>query len=817
MTKDELIAATTAAPDQQQDLAPTKENAKRLGLTKDELIAATTSPQGAPQPGQPGSPYPANPKLLDPRPDDSWDWAQKKGALTAAGRVLTNIPGMVGNAREMVDLGAAGLASGYDQVAGAVGLPQTEDADKTWRDRYEANRKMWPEFVQQIPTGEDIYQGYVRPYVGQYDPVSPGFVGQAGRMAQTGLEALLTPNPATIGKTLTGKAARNAGLAQLGQAASGAVAQKVGEDTGNPFAAMAAGIAVPLAANVAAEGVRTRVLPSGRETAAQDVAANVVREAPRNPNAVMDSPAKVPRYNPTTPNLLRDEGVAALSKKLGASDEMGAASEQNTKAWNTEAQSQTGALGSAAEGARQAALGTVDAATQGQVSGRTNAIVSTMRDADKQAERAKWDDWRQTGGGIYFNKVRNGITDYFNNLPEGDAKRAMKQVFQDGMTNFRRSMNGKVADPGAWQDTRSKLLEMARDTESATDAKMYGAAADRIRDVMIDKGNYLFGDKKGSVQKWNDAVAATKKYHDDWGNKFNRVASNPELAPEALLDRTFRSADSPQRTRELMSAVGQNMGLVNQFHDWHLSELTKGGGIVSPKQVDAYIAKNYDTIKQIPGLEQKLQTFKNLSGDQQMMSTWERLRTQSPDNFIRFVDKNRSTLDALATKAGNKPQMDEIEKAARQLQALAPKGEPGGDTIKGLTQHGRLGTLLYGSSLPGHLGAAAMTALGAIAGLSGHGLVGLTGEVAMGALGVAGGLGGHRIGHWVDNAVTSGIRERAKSILQEALADPEKWKELQNRPKRETVQKLFGGLTSQATGAAVGTHEGLENANEPEQ
>lgn len=817
MTKDELIAHTTAPdPEPAQDLAPTKENAKKLGMTKEELIAHTTAPDGPPVPGAPGSPYPANPKLLDPRPEDDWNKSIGKSALTVAARAAGHVPGIVGDIREGINLGAAGLESGVNQIAGAVGLPQTENADKGWRDIYEQRQKEWSPWWQKFPTGEDIYQGYVRPYVGQYDPVSPGVGGQLGRMGQAAFEAVITPNPRSASKLLTGGlTAKNALMHQAGQAASGAVAQGVGEATGNPFAAMAAGVGIPATTLGTIEAVRTRGL--GRENAAKDAAANVIREQ----NATLEAPANLPGFYPRTPDLAKSRTVSALDQKLGVNGEGSDLKLNNKEVVTREINDQQRTIGDTAEANRKAGLNGVTPATKGEVSDRTQRFVDTLINNDKTKERSLWDDWRQNGAGIFHRKADADLKSYFDSLPEGDAKRTMRQIFDDARANLSRSRpiqsvvdkNGKtiqkpgpVADPSALQDARSALLTKARDATDTNEARQYGAAANQIRDIITDEGRYRFG-ATAPRDKWQTAVDATRKFHDDWGTKFARNTVDPELAPEALLTRTFTGRDAPLRTKEMMAAVGGDMNRINEFHDWHIANATGGGSPINPKAVDDYIVKNYDVIKQVPGLEQKLRDYGNLNADQQLMHSWNTTSSKDPKGFIKFVDQNRAQIDALATKQGIKPQFDEVEKAARQLDALVKPGAPNGKATEALLNNGRLGTILYGTTLPGKIGAIAGGVLGTIASshfLPGGALV----EAGMGALGAP--IGRH-IAHAADQIVSGGIRERAKEILRDAMNDPEKWELLRQKPTRESVQKLFGGVTSQATGAAVGTHEGVIN------
>lgn len=753
------------------------------------------------------APKPEGGKILDNAGDDTVGRAMAKGMVTGAAKVGLALnpatwPAIARDTGNLLESGAENyVRKGANLLGAGVEDPGVAGLMKR-------NSEAMPDFINQFPSPQESYetgkgipgQIALKDYLGEYKPET-----WYGRMGQAAFEAALARNPKNL---------LNAGEG-LGAAAAGAAAQGVGDVTGDPMAAMAAGVMTPKLVAGGMQRVNDRLLNA--TSPAQELARRVVQEAPDDGLGVAGRMNAQPN-DITSPNTVmqsQDRGVAALSNALERGDENFKAANEGVADTNSQL------VGAASEKVQQPAAAQIgsdmDAATAGltgtsksNVSKDAHSIVDTLWDADKANERAVWDAWRQRGDGVVkLQNMQDGLNAYINSLPIRD-RRLLREQFDLTGADLTERANRNYSDVTAMQDLRSELLKMARNTEDRQHAMVYGDAADRVRDLMMDKNNYRFNSGKNSAE-WDKAVQTTKDFHDTWGDKTTQWMKDGTKDEGAFLNRVLKGQDAGKRTAELMAKAGNDPQMVQAITDWHMADLTNGGvKTLKPEQVEAYIAKNGAVISQVPGLEQKLRDFGYLTRKQQISDLWDKAQ-QDPTKLVKFLGENGDEVRQLADPAT----VDGLEQAARQLNALKGKGAVNSQTFNDL-QKGRAATLLYGSTVPGAVGRAALGALAV------H-LVPpeLRGEAVAVLAAWATGEAAHHvapntlIGKLVTRLTEGDVQGRANDILREALKDPKKWEELRRMDPRETAQTLFGtGVGQTAVGAAIGTHEGVSSNQE---
>jgi len=217
--------------------------------------------------------------VLGNKPDDSWIAGTAKNLGTSVLKGATHLPGLglAGDVVDMLDLGQAGVRSIWDKRSWREIL-------KGIKENAEAKRQAgeW-----QPMSGGEIYDRYVKPVVGEYEPTTTaGKVGRAfteaalpsGAMAGTATRAV--PRIGLEAPTLTEKglglaaAARPAIVGGIG----GVSGEAAAHHTDNPFVIAGASMLGPVAAETGISARRKFLPPITKEEARQRASAQIAKD-----------------------------------------------------------------------------------------------------------------------------------------------------------------------------------------------------------------------------------------------------------------------------------------------------------------------------------------------------------------------------------------------------------------------------------------------------------------------------------------------------------------------------------------------------------
>jgi hypothetical protein len=184
-------------------------------------------------------------KLLSNTPDDGTVTGTLKNLGTTALKGAAHVPGFFGDIADQAKLAEAGIRS------------ITTDRDRSWKqvmediDRQQEEKRKGGQW--QPMNGEEIYQRYIAPHVGEYTPTSG--VGRYIRAA----------GEAAVPGGVLGGGLRGVGAGMV----SGVAAQGAHDYTDNPFLAFGAGMAAPWLAGKVSSYVGTKLPMSGRAKQAE--------------------------------------------------------------------------------------------------------------------------------------------------------------------------------------------------------------------------------------------------------------------------------------------------------------------------------------------------------------------------------------------------------------------------------------------------------------------------------------------------------------------------------------------------------------------
>lgn len=248
------------------------------------------------------------PKLLENR-GDNWDYARNVG--TAAGKILTMPAGILGDTRDLFDLGTSGIESLARHVIPGVENKSAAQirADHAAREKRAQELGLKPGVMASLPTSHELYERHVKPLVGEYKPTTlAGELGQAGVQAAVPLpggkekvgERLieLAPGVWRFVKDVVRKAAPTA--RKSGVQATGGVTGQIASDLsgGDPYWALAGSIAGPTAAETTIAGARHLVPPQTKEgqarAAAHQYGEDITRAATPDEKAAVAATGRTP-------------------------------------------------------------------------------------------------------------------------------------------------------------------------------------------------------------------------------------------------------------------------------------------------------------------------------------------------------------------------------------------------------------------------------------------------------------------------------------------------------------------------------------------
>ena len=720
---------------------------------------------------------------------------------TGAIKGLSHIPGFAG---DIQDLG---------KLAGDYGVSVYQD--RPLRDvAQESTKERAKSTVPSLPSGEDIsHYIFNQPGVGEYKPTSP-----AGRAGMAGIEGALSyVSPGKVSKMV--KAAIPMGLGS-------AAGQVVGEQTGNVPLAVLASMAGGLSGTILPRMLEANVKPEGL---AKGLAAASAREYASNPDrsiAAIDRARPVQGVSPTAVDATRDPGLAQLDQQLERNSSLHP--ENSTVLGDLEAQRQANIarMKTIAENAGvksqadvAAAYGLTGAAPKEMASTEARNIFAQMEEAADNGVKAAWGVPELQNASVYKNKSIGQIDDFIGKLSP-TRQRAIPKDIMDDIEALRASGTRDVPLQHL-QDLRSRVLAFGRENYKKGnnfDGQVNNEFGAKLADIINDDKNIVFGDKTGVARKaWNDAVDATRQYHGTFNSGFLQ-SLNKDISPnvpKVALDATLQSALSGKNARQNLDMLQRaTSGNINpHVADYLVGDLTNNGTkIVTPADVDRYIGKNAAVIQKVPGAQQRLNTIRNASAQDQFSAAIMK-NAGDPEALIATIDNNRPIRNLVARNDPNAGTwLKMMEDSARRLRTTTPDKAASSETLQKLA-NGRTADLLYGVGT----GRIAESALGYGVTKAGEALIGheIPGSMEM----LAGAALGPKIPgvhKTVENILTGSVREKALAILQQARGNPALMKELLDTPSPDRLNKLFGMTGTGAMGikgALTGAQEGI-NTNQ---
>jgi hypothetical protein len=811
-------------------------------LTYEEAIAiANPNPSGRPAPAAPRAlsyeeaiamPRDGNgearPGFLANSGDDGWWSSAGKGAATAVIKGLGHIPGIAGDARDLIAMGTGAVQS-IPYVGNGRNLLDNIGT------QVQAARNL--PGIGMIPNGESFSNPVLR-QTGEYQPESG-----AGRAAMAGIEAITGGiNPVSLARSGVKTALREMTTVpnMVIAGTAGAAGDVVGHETGNPLLGAAAGAGAGALAAVAGNtgrAIRASRSDAGRAENVDRIVGQIGRQGATDPNAALanldahNAPrpgADVPGVRLTAPQAADDGGLGGLAARANAMDENGGAA-QTTARQIAESERVL-----ANEAARVADANTqrspdVDVRAGYGISGQNpqGAASEAARDAFAQLENARhaqqsaaWQAPELGNTALYRRRSIAQINDFIDGLGEVRGQQFPADI---------RKIIASLDQPGAssrmpfqeLQDLRSAILTKSRNARNSPDpvnTKDLDGLAQRIAEVMTDKSNVQFGDVRGAIPAWERARDLTRRYYEDFPARGigGKLAADGKIAPDATIESILSGRNGPQNLRDLQAISG--LDITPHVSDWAVARLTGNGErVVSPQDVSRFMAepKNAAIIAQVPGLDMRLQQIALQSGESAQMAAQRQaaglLSTavgQGPEQILRVIQRNRDAIVAGAA-GGDRQAVNALEASARKLASLPGSGPSGTATLDAL-QDGRLLEIIMGKAT----GKIASGAAGAVAGKAAGAITGMPGiETAGGMLGGVLGMKGKNLvaegTNKLINAVFFGTtQEEAVKLLQRAVNDPELMATLMKKPSPETI-KSFGDLTGRALqGAGPGAYQG---------
>ena len=532
--------------------------------------------------------------------------------------------------------------------------------------------------------------------------------------------------------------------------------------------------------------------------------------------------ALLPSVKPTVEQVVQDPGVTALYERMGAdqrftpegSTAARLAAEAETQQRASEAAVQTGAESAAAKLRPDMTeqYGLSGTAPRQMASIEARKIFDDLEaDADRNV-KTLWENPKLENATMYKAKSSDAIREYIDGLSPSERLQIPKEI--TGALDAIATHPSRDIPLDWIQKLRSQVLGVGREAFRSGNNNKGGvnnALGAKIAEIINDDKNIVFGDKTGAARDaWKAAVDATRDYHGTyntgWLKGLNREIDSG--IPKISLDSTFESMFSGKNaTQNLdqMRAATKN-AIDPHVSDYLIAELTKDGSkIVSPKEVDAWLAKgnNAAIADKIPGLRDRIDNIRQASVSQQLSENMAR-NASDPEKLVRMFDDNRSLLK-MAIPASERAYFDALEASAKKLQAI-PADEFANLSVLDKLAKGNVADLLYGVAS----GRIAKGVAG-IAAAKGAGWafpdvgIGPLIEAAAGILGPS----QPQISKLLDKLMTGGVRDRAIELLQKAKTDPALFEKLMGAPDPRVIADMF--LPSVTRGSILGAEEGAEN------
>jgi len=653
-------------------------------------------------------------------------------------------------------------------------------------------------------------------------PTAPAAQTVPGRIIEAGFEQI--PSSLLMG---LGTAAERAAIGFTSGLAGQGLAEPVRGTEYEPYAkiigSLGGGLATATASSVLSARGAGAVENRAKDVAGQVAKEHMTPEGQIGPQAVGVAPETIPGVDLTTAQTLQAQGRQGAAARAEAFAQnvtgiKGAEQSPEVQALRAQEEVSQEALGAGAAKSSEAASKAVENAQvnvpdsfgitgvnpQGDASINVRSMADALEKKLGEVSSNAWQNPALKSAGLYKNKSLQPLMDYVSNLTE-----AKRQTFPNSLTNIinrLQNLPGSQIDFTELQDLRSAALRAARKSyaspEPMDSASVYGLA-DKIGEIMSNPDNVRFGNVRGEIEAWNEARAATKQYHDTFGDNFlGNIAGNPNLSPELTLDKIYNGQGGVNNLRTLRATFGDAAD--KDIQDWMIGKLTKNGSKfdIKPTDVERFVAdpKNAAIIAEVPNLPDRLMNVAyraNENEAQGMMRQFsdrfsDVINKNNPKALAEFLDRNSDMVQKVFTDPTQKQFVSALGDSARALQKIRPSQAVDTKTLQNLADN-RMFTILYGRATGAISDAVAGELLGQVAehtlNIAGSPTVG----AVAGALGYGKGLTS-KITDLMNGIVFGGTRDQAVKILQQAASDPELMTALLNRPNPNGYASLSSAL-----------------------
>lgn len=653
-------------------------------------------------------------------------------------------------------------------------------------------------------------------------------------------EQLATQYPRLVegAKTIFGKPTATTAIVGGTGALGGEAASSLVPDKWKGMAGMVGGLAGGAAGALGTTAAKTLPVIARAHFAPEELSARVagqgLREAagaPKIETAIAEPTLQ--GLDLASAQASQNRGIEALGRSLETNKglapaedvkaQIGAQSAKNQKVVSTAAENAARELGQDVKGGYSLPL--TDAKASASV--RARLILDDLEGAADQNVKKLWENPDLKKATMYKNKSIDPVNEFVSDLSISRRKQLDPSILNtiDEIS----ALQTRDVPLKELQDLRSTALAKGRAAYRSGDDAVGGvhyALADKLKNVIGDGQNIVFGDKSGaSRQAWSDAVAATAKYHKTFNEGFmkslnqNADATTRKVAIDDTFKRMLAGGNANQNIAQFQNAT---KGAINDhLADYLVGELTHDGvKIVSPKDVDNWMAKRGSTASLVPGLRDRIQGIRDMSLSQKVSEGLSAV-TQDPDKLSAFMSKNKADI---ATVTQNNPQlqsyMEMLENSANRIKLIDPDKATNLTTVKKLA-NGNVSDILYGIGTGKIIRTAAsdllIRSIGEKMGVD----LGASLE-AVGAL--AGGVGSQHlpfIGKGVEGAtewaLTGNVRQKAIELLHQARTDPELMKILMAKPDPRAVESIFSeqNRANVVRGSMAGREAGNEHRKEP--
>jgi hypothetical protein len=635
-------------------------------------------------------------------------------------------------------------------------------------------------------------------------------------------------------KTVFGKPSTSTALIGGAGGVGGEMASELVPDKWKGIAGLGGGLVGGLGGSLAVTGgkmlpviARAHFAP---ESLAKPLAGKIVQEAAISPQNVEASLTKneplLPKVELSGEQASQDAGIAAMNKQLLAAGPGEAAADaaaqqaKNVSLLESGAQTAAGKLKRNIQGAYNLPL------TDAQAVSSTKArnLFDSLEQGADQSVKKLWENPALDQARMYKNKSIDQIGNFVNGLSRARFNQLDNKILST--IEDVKNLPGRDIKIAELQDLRSQALAKGREAfRSGNDSvgNIHYALANQIKDTIGEGSNVLFGDKTGAArQAWQDAVSATKAYHNTFNEGFlkslnqNADASTRKIA----IDETFRSMISGKNVNQNIAQLQQaTSGQINDhLSDYLVGVLTKDGQkIVTPRDIDNFMQGRSGTISMVPGLRDRLTKLKTLGLTDQLSTGLEKVAS-NPDALVDFLKTNKPAIStAIGNNNADRAYFSMLENTANRVKNIPPDRAANLDTLRNVAK-GNVSDILYGVGT-GKIARTAASGLLLKAIESHFGVdLGLGLELATAGATGAGVTKLPFIGKGIEGATewafSGGVRNKVMDILNQARDNPTLMRELLKQPDPRAVQSIFSRkIGRDILGAgAVGAEVGEENA-----